>query len=135
MVSFKLKLVSYFVLLTLVPLGAAFWGFNALAQRSEARSADGRLQVGLRSALFAYRDEVNALGSDARTLVESEPFVRALRNRDRGVLADFASANGNLRIESGAFRVGARPPRTAVSRSIDVVVDDVQLGEVTAWLP
>ena len=37
MVSFKLKLVCCFVLLTLVPLGAAFWGFDALARRSEAR--------------------------------------------------------------------------------------------------
>ena len=33
--SFKLKLVFWFALLALVPLGIAFYGYDALAKRSE----------------------------------------------------------------------------------------------------
>ena len=35
--SFKLKLVAWFALLALLPLGVAFYGYDALARRSETR--------------------------------------------------------------------------------------------------
>ena len=35
--SFKLKLVSYFLVLSLLPAAAAFWGFSAVAKESETR--------------------------------------------------------------------------------------------------
>ena len=57
--SFKLKLVVYFVLLALLPLAAAFVGFGAVAQRSETRLADARLEAGLRAAVAAYRTELD----------------------------------------------------------------------------
>jgi uncharacterized BrkB/YihY/UPF0761 family membrane protein len=44
--SFKVKLVAYFLLLSLLPLAAAFWGFSTVAARSEARRVDARLQAG-----------------------------------------------------------------------------------------
>src|SRR5437867_924705 len=47
--SFKVKLVAYFVLLSLLPLTAAFWGFSTVAARAETRRVDARLQ--LRSGL------------------------------------------------------------------------------------
>ena len=52
--SFKVKLVAYFLLLSLLPLAAAFWGFSTVAARSEARRVDARLQSGLRATLAAY---------------------------------------------------------------------------------
>src|SRR5437899_12858281 len=33
--SFKVKLVAYFVLLSLLPLAAAFWGFSTVAARAD----------------------------------------------------------------------------------------------------
>ena len=35
--SFKLKLVAYFVLLSLVPLAATYWGFSTVAGSGESR--------------------------------------------------------------------------------------------------
>ena len=43
--SFKVKLVVYFLLLSLLPLAAAFWGFSTVAAQSEARRVDARLQA------------------------------------------------------------------------------------------
>ena len=48
--SFKLKLVAYFLLLSLLPIAAAFWGFTQVAGQSETRRVDARLQAGLRGA-------------------------------------------------------------------------------------
>ena len=61
--SFKVKLVAYFLLLSLLPLAAAFWGFSTVAARSETRRVDARLQAGLRAALATYQDELEAAES------------------------------------------------------------------------
>src|SRR3954471_12519947 len=63
--SFKLKLVSYFVVLALLPLGAAFWGFHAVLSRSATERVDARHEAGLRAALTAYQDEAPANGARA----------------------------------------------------------------------
>ena len=57
--SFKLKLAAYFSLISLLPLAAAFWGFDALTERAETSRADSVLQVGLRSALATYGDQLS----------------------------------------------------------------------------
>jgi N-acetylmuramoyl-L-alanine amidase len=54
MSSFKLKLVVYFLLLSLLPLAAAFAGFASVAKDSETRLVDTRLQAGLHAAIAAY---------------------------------------------------------------------------------
>src|SRR3954453_17088785 len=53
--SFKVKLVAYFLLLSLLPMAAAYWGFTSVAGQSETRRVDARLQAGLRSALAGYQ--------------------------------------------------------------------------------
>src|SRR3954464_2126784 len=124
MVSFKLQLVSYFVLLTLVPVGAALWGFEALSKRSETRRADARLQAGLRTALNAYQDEVDALDRDGGKLARYAPLQRALRDRNRIALHAFADVNGNILIRAGRLAVGTRPPADAVRRSTTVTANE-----------
>ena len=47
--SFKVKLVVYFLLLSLLPIVAAFWGFTQVAGQSETRRVDARLQTGMRA--------------------------------------------------------------------------------------
>jgi diguanylate cyclase (GGDEF)-like protein len=133
MVSFKLKLVSYFVLLTLVPVGAALWGFDQLTKRSETRRADVRLQGALRTALNGYQDEVDALDRNGTKLAGYAPFQRALRDRDRAALREFAAANGDVLIRAGRLSVGAPPPANAVRRSVSVVAQGALLGEVVDW--
>ena len=103
MVSFKLKLVSYFVLLTLVPLGAALWGLDALSKRSEMRRADARLQAGLRTGINGYGDALATLDRTEARLSGSTTVQSALRNRDRAVLSDVVEANPDLQIRAGGL--------------------------------
>ena len=63
--SFRVKLVAYFVLLSLLPLAAAFWGFSTVAARSETRRVDALLQAGLRAALASYQDELRQADEEA----------------------------------------------------------------------
>ena len=72
--SFKFKLVLYFVLLSLLPIAAAFWGFTSVAGQSETRRVDARLQSGLRSALAAYQERVDAAQSSALLLARNRTF-------------------------------------------------------------
>ena len=55
--GFRARLVAYFLLLSLLPLAAAFWSFVAVADRSVANEADARLEAGLRAAIAAFDDE------------------------------------------------------------------------------
>ena len=59
MSSFTLKLVVYFLLLSLLPLAAAFAGFASVAKQSETRLVDTRLQAGLHAALVAYEERLD----------------------------------------------------------------------------
>src|SRR5919198_3336891 len=84
--SFKVKLVAYFVLLSLLPLAAAFWGFSTVAARSETRRVDALLQAGLRATLAGYQDELRAADREAAALSRNPAFQRALIQRARGTL-------------------------------------------------
>ena len=64
--SFRIKLAAYFVLLSLLPVGAAFWGFSSLAGHDETRRSDTRLESELRSTLANYRDQLVCTGDGAR---------------------------------------------------------------------
>src|SRR5919202_4195277 len=86
MASFKVKLVAYFFLLSLLPLAAAFWGFSTVAARSETRLVDARLQAGLRATLAAYQEELRFVDRDAAAFARNPAFQRALTARDRDAL-------------------------------------------------
>jgi hypothetical protein len=73
--SFKVKLVVYFLLLSLLPLAAAFYGFSTVAARSETRRVDARMQAELRASLAAYQDEL-AGADDAATDLARNPAFR-----------------------------------------------------------
>jgi diguanylate cyclase (GGDEF)-like protein len=133
MLSFKVKLVSYFVLLTLVPLGAALWGFDVLSQRSETRRADARLQAGLRAGLNEYEDAVAALDRSGTRLASFPAFQRALRDRDPRALRDYLDANPSLQVRAGSLVLGTSPPPGAVVRSVTVVARGRVLGEIVNW--
>ena len=107
--SFKVKLVVYFLLLSLLPLAAAFWGFSTVAARSETRRVDARLQAGLRATLATYQDELRAGDAAAQRLARDPQFQRALLERDRAALTTPAQrpAGSGRR---GIGRLSRRPP-------------------------
>src|SRR6266536_88191 len=133
--SFRVKLVAYFLLLSLLPLAAAFWGFSTVAQRSETRRVDARLEGGLRAALATYQDDLTSAGEAAAALARNPTFQRALINRDRPTLRRMLAARKNLSVATpDGFRVGSRDP-TAAKRQVAMVGPSRARGAVIASLP
>jgi diguanylate cyclase (GGDEF)-like protein len=116
--SFKLKLVAYFLLVSLLPLAAAAWGLHAVARRSETRGVDVRLEAGLRAVLAAYKDDLSASGQKARALGADRRFQRALAEHDRAALRRTLATAPQLRLESKGVSLGPAKmigPSTAVA--------------------
>jgi len=133
--SFKVKLVAYFLLLSLLPLAAAFWGFSTVAARSETRQVDARLQAGLRAATATYQDELLAADASAAQLARSAVFQRALIRRDRKAIERLLRSRQNLSVEAGdTFQVGRTDP-TAATRQVTVVGAHGTRGAVIASVP
>ena len=133
--SFKVKLVAYFLLLSLLPLAAAFWGFSTVAARSETRRVDARLQAGLRATLAAYQEALGSADAAASKLARTPAFQRALLERDRRALTRILHVRPNLTVEApGGFRVGRRAP-LAVTRRVDVLGAGGVRGSVVAAVP
>src|SRR5436305_5454584 len=133
--SFKVKLVAYFLLLSLLPLAAAFWGFSTVAARSETRRVDARLQAGLRAALATYQDDLVAADGAAAALARNSRFQQALMHRDRATLQRLLRTRPHLSVEGpGGFRVGKTDP-TAATRQIAIVGQRGARGAVIASVP
>ena len=133
--SFKVKLVAYFLLLSLLPMAAAFWGFSTVAARSETRRVDARLEAGLRATLATYRDEFRAAEASAQKLARDPDFQRALLSHDRAALKRLLRGQPHLTAEApGGFRVGRRDPGAA-KREVAVVGPAGARGTVVASVP
>jgi diguanylate cyclase (GGDEF)-like protein len=130
--SFKVKLVAYFLLLSLLPLAAAFWGFSTVAARSETRRVDARLQAGLRATLATYQEELRVADAAAQKLARDPNFQRALLRHDRAALERLLHDQPHLSAEApGGFSVGRRDP-LAARREVAVVGPADARGEVVA---
>lgn len=135
MTSFKLKLVLYFLLLSLLPLAAVFWGFSTVAHQSETRLADARLQAGLRSAVAAYQQELASADASAASVARSPAFERALARRDRTAVAALIAGKPRLRIVARrGFHVGP-VTRSALERRVAVYGPHGLLGTVVSSIP
>ncbi|TML59195.1 MAG: diguanylate cyclase [Actinobacteria bacterium] len=133
--SFKVKLVAYFLLLSLLPLAAAFWGFSTVASQSEARRVDARLQAGLRATLAAYQEALGAANTAAERLARQPSFQRALLAHDRPALERMLRGRPHLAVEApGGFRVGKRDS-LAPTRQVAVVGAGGTRGAVVASVP
>jgi diguanylate cyclase (GGDEF)-like protein len=131
--SFKLKLVGYFLLLSVLPLAAAFWGFSAVAAKSETRRVDARLQAGLRASLAAYQERLDRAETTATTLARDPAFQRELQRRDRGSLTRMLRDSPEVYVRAGSFRIG-RPQSPAASREVAVYTRNGLAGSVTAYV-
>jgi diguanylate cyclase (GGDEF)-like protein len=81
--SFRLKLVAYFLLVSLLPLGAAAWGLHSVARRSETRKVDVRLQAGLRAVNGSYKADFDRANKRAESLARARSFQTALETHNR----------------------------------------------------
>jgi diguanylate cyclase (GGDEF)-like protein len=116
--SFKLKLVAYFLLVSLLPLGAAGWALHAVSNRGETRRVDVRLEAGLRAVLAQYKVKLGAAGTRAKQLADDPGFQNALRSRDRQQLNRLLAKEPGVRLQAPGLSLGptliARGPEYAV---------------------
>jgi diguanylate cyclase (GGDEF)-like protein len=132
--SFKLKLVVYFLLVSLLPLGAAAWGLHAVARRSETRRVDVRLEASLRAVVASYKDELSAASDKAGELAQSRRFQRALLTRDRPTLSRILAGAPGVRLESPVLTTG---PGKMIGPASEVTVTTAHkvLGTLVAGVP
>jgi len=133
--SFKLKLVVYFSVISLLPFAAAFSGLEAVTDRNETRRVDGILETGVRAGLARFADEVAAAEGRAADLARDPAFQRALARRDRRALTRILRDRPNLRVEARNGIVVGQASGAAVERSVVVRGRRGRLGRVVASLP
>jgi diguanylate cyclase (GGDEF)-like protein len=136
--SFKLRLVTYFMLLSLLPLVAATWAFSEVARRGETGSADARLSTALRVAVADNAEQVrDEAVAPANSLARATTVQRAFLTHNRAALVRVARAVPHSAFYSGSeLLAGERPPAFAVTRETAVTTrsGDV-IGRVSVFLP
>ena len=129
--SFKVKLVAYFLLLALLPLVAAFWGFTAVAGQNETHKVDGRLQAGMRAALTAYDERINEAASQARVVAQTPAVQNELRLGDTQGLVHILRDVPNVSITTADGELIGKPPGLGATRRIAV---ETKRGHVLGYV-
>ena len=136
--SFKLKLVTWFALLALLPLAVAFYGYDSLTRRSETGRADASLEAGLRGVVAGYAARLAAATVEAQRLAADPTLQKALHRRDAGALATFAAAHPTAEFNFGPGPQGAASVvdhgRALGSVSVPVPVDASLVRSLAAGL-
>src|SRR3954451_16787614 len=127
--SLKVKLVGYFLVLSLLPLTAATLGFRAVVERSETRRVDVRLEAGLRAALAAYQDELAIASKRADRLARSRAVQVALERKDRIALRRAIASPPEVGVVARGFTVRDNPP-LAAERQVSAFAAEGVIGPV-----
>lgn len=133
--SFKLKLVAYFVVLSLVPMAATYWGFTTVAGAGESRRVTLRQESGLRAALTLYQERVDRAQSLAERVARSRPLQLALERRDPSALRRILHRTPSLYVVGVRGLHSGSAPALAARVPVDVVAGSRRLGEVVATVP
>jgi HAMP domain-containing protein len=136
--SFKLRLVTYFLLLALLPLLAASWAFSQVATKSEVGNTDSRLNAALRVAINDYSRRVRAdLAGTASSLAHATSVQQAFQTRNRAALVRLARS-----VPDAGFYInnqlvaGEAPKGLHVERTSSVFAEDGALiGRIVVWFP
>ena len=127
--------MAYFVLLSLVPLAATYWGFSTVAGAGESRQVTLRQEAGLRAALALYAEQADRAQAKAEQLARSRPLQRALERRDRRALQRIVARSPSLYVVGGGGLRAGTVPVLASRFPVDVVAGPNRLGEVVATVP
>jgi diguanylate cyclase (GGDEF)-like protein len=126
--SFKVKLAGYFLLLAVLPLTAAFWGFGAVTRHAAEQRVDARISAELRAVLSSYQRRLSSVHEVARRAAARTNVQRALTKQDAPEPA------GTRRV--GPHRLAIGPRATlAASAAARVRAGERVLGFVVAELP
>jgi diguanylate cyclase (GGDEF)-like protein len=133
--SFKLKLVAYFLLLSLLPLGAAGLALHSVTSRSETRRVDVRLEAGLRAVTASYKSQLAAAARRAKQLAHNEGFQTALQRGDRAQLNRLVRARPGVRLEAKGRSFG---PLEMIGQTSSIAVVNARgapVGTLVAGVP
>ena len=134
--SFKLRLVTYFLLLALLPLLAASWAFSEVATRSEVSNTDSRLNAALRVAVNDYAGRVDGLGTTAESLAGATTVQEAFQTSNRSELVHQARlVPGAAFYANGQLIAGERPAALRVERWSTVTSEGEVIGRIVVRLP
>ena len=135
--SFKLRLVTYFLLLSLVPLVAASWAFSEVATRGELANTDARLNAALRVSVRDYTEKVRDAAETAASLARVPAVQSAFTDHNPSELVRIAREEPNVAFYSRErLLVGNESQQFAAERSASVLTPDGRfLGRIVAWVP
>ena len=127
--SFKHRLAVYFLLLAVLPLSAAFWGFGTIAKRAEERRVDSRLGAELRAVFASYGRQTDQLTKQARRLASRQDVQRGLRARSFGALPRGVRVVGPHRLAIGTEAT------LEATQTVQVRAGNRVVGSIVAVLP
>jgi diguanylate cyclase (GGDEF)-like protein len=135
-VSFKVKLSAYFLLLTMIPLAAAFGAFGVVLARGATRTVDAELQSGLRAASSRYLEEIGWSDQLASDLAKNPQVRDGLARHDLEELELVTRTSSLARAEArNGLRVGTVYPG-AVDRVQTVLgPNGRRIGRIVVSLP
>jgi diguanylate cyclase (GGDEF)-like protein len=132
--SFKLKLVAYFLLVSLLPLGAAGWALHEVMRGSETRRVDVRLEAGLRALSATYKSEVARSTRRATDFAGNRNLQRALLQGDRAEVRRVVLGARGIRLETPHYHIG--PPQLIAAGSPARITNGGRtVGTVVAGVP
>ena len=133
MLSLKVKFVAYFLVLALLPLAAAYWGFASSLAGNERSRVDERLAAELRAANAAFHEQLTGARETAAALAAEPVMQEALQRRDAATIGRLVRAVPGIEVRSDGktygTAVGAQAAKITVESSAGV------LGEVIAAVP
>jgi diguanylate cyclase (GGDEF)-like protein len=133
--SFKLKLVVYFSVISLLPFAAAFSGLQAITDRNETRRVDGILETSVRAGLAQVSDQVSETQHRAADLAADPAFQRALAKRDRRALGRMLEGRPNIRLDGPHGLTIGSIARPSITRTVGVVGSQGRLGRLVVAVP
>jgi len=131
--SFKLKLVAYFLLVSLLPLGAAGWALHEVMRSSETRKVDVRLEAGLRALSATYKGQVLRAGDRAKKLARNRDLQQALLRGDKAELRRLVAGAAGVRLETPSYDIG--PQMIASGSSFQINNADRTIGTLVSGVP
>jgi two-component system cell cycle response regulator len=135
MSSFKLKLFVYFVVLALLPVAAAFWGFSSVTGEKETHQADTHLQTGLGVAVASLQERLDAAQAAAQHLAENRSLQIALERGNEHSLAQIVRATPHAYVTGRAGLNAGPKPGFAARRTALVVTRKGIDGVVGVFVP
>jgi diguanylate cyclase (GGDEF)-like protein len=132
--SFRVKLVAYFALIAVLPVGVAYYGLDSWSQHREAHRIDNRLRDEVRFASADDSQQVESQERRAQTVSLGEVLARVRLALDPGDLV-VAVQNGAVVAGPGAGSLIALAPGSSGRVVLDDTVYRGYLGTSSVSLP